>query len=96
MVLQRDIVLASASPSRAHLLDSAELRFRRVPSDFDEDAFVDGWGPLTLGESLLHCDSNCVDQFACARCDDHTHDDTRGVSGGSGPTRTHLHGGHPV
>ena len=41
--MQREIVLASASPSRAGLLTAAGLRFRRIPSDVDEEALTRSW-----------------------------------------------------
>jgi len=53
MAMHRDIVLASASPSRARLLESAGLRFRQVPSDVDEDALTAAWVDLAPPDLAL-------------------------------------------
>lgn len=53
MGMQREIVLASASPSRARLLDAAGLRFRRVPSDVDEEALTQAWAEHSPSELAL-------------------------------------------
>lgn len=51
--MQRQIVLASASPSRARLLDAAGLSFRRVPSDVDEEALTRTWSDRSPTELAL-------------------------------------------
>jgi len=51
--MQREIVLASASPSRGQLLTSAGLRFRRLPSDVDEDALASAWADRSPSELAL-------------------------------------------
>lgn len=61
--MQREIVLASASPSRARLLDAAGLRFRRVPSDVDEEALTQTWvdpSPAELALGLAQAKAEAV------------------------------------
>lgn len=49
--MMADIILASASPRRRELLAQTGIKFRIVPSDFDEAAVAVA-GPQTLAETL--------------------------------------------
>lgn len=65
--MQREIVLASASPSRARLLEAAGLRFRRVPSDVDEESLTQTWSdraPVDLALGLARAKAEAVSTSA--------------------------------
>lgn len=53
LTMPRTLVLASASPSRAHLLRSAGLRFTAQPSDVDEEALVAQWESVAPADLAL-------------------------------------------
>lgn len=51
--MQRDIVLASASPSRGRLLDAAGVRYRRQASEVDEEALTEAWADASPADLAL-------------------------------------------
>lgn len=50
---QRTVILASASPSRAQILDGAGIRYQQIPSSVDEDGLSAQLADLTPGELAL-------------------------------------------
>ena len=63
MVRERTLVLASASPSRARILDGAGIRYQQIPSSVDEDALTaqaTGLSPADLALLLAQAKAEAV------------------------------------